>query len=319
MEQSNKTRRDLHINKPKWLKTKIPTGDTYFKIKRDLRSKSLYTVCEEAKCPNIGECWTTNTATFMILGDTCTRACRFCNVKTGNPNGWLDPEEPAKTARSIKALQLRYAVLTMVDRDDLDDGGADHVARVFAEIRLQSPTTRLEFLGGDFQEKEASLHTLLAARPEVFAHNIETVRRLTPRVRDARASYDRSLRVLQKMKEIAPYPLFTKSALMLGLGEEKEEVIEALKDLRDHQVDFITIGQYMRPSKRHLAIKEFVHPDVFAELEAKAYELGFSSAVSGPLVRSSYRASEFYDQALQRMQELSDQDKVTHRVPITTV
>jgi len=310
LEHINKTKQDLHVNKPKWLKTQIPTGETYFKIKRDLRSKSLFTVCEEAKCPNIGECWATNTATFMILGDTCTRACRFCNVKTGNPNGWLDQDEPAKTARSVKALQLKYAVLTMVDRDDLEDGGADHIGQVFAEIRRQSPDTRLEFLGGDFQEKESSLQKLLAARPEVFAHNIETVKRLTPRVRDARATYDRSLRVLQKMKQMASYPLFTKSALMLGLGETKEEVVAALEDLREHQVDFVTIGQYMRPSKRHLAIKEFVHPDVFAELEAKAYELGFLSAVSGPLVRSSYRASEFYDRAIQRL-ALAHQDSQT--------
>lgn len=314
MEQNKKTGRDLHINKPKWLKTKIPTGDVYFKIKRDLRSKSLYTVCEEAKCPNIGECWATNTATFMILGDTCTRACRFCNVKTGNPNGWLDPEEPAKTARSIKALQLRYAVLTMVDRDDLADGGADHVAQVFAEIRRQSPETKLEFLGGDFQEKEESLCKLLAATPEVFAHNIETVRRLTPRVRDARAGYERSLRVLKKMKELAPYPLFTKSALMLGLGESKEEVIESLQDLRAHDVDFVTIGQYMRPSKRHLSIKEFVRPEVFKELETIAYDLGFLSVASGPLVRSSYRAAEFYDQAMQRRALATEdsKEKVNH-------
>lgn len=301
MEPSQKSRNDLHIKKPKWLKTKIPTGDVYFKIKRDLRSKSLYTVCEEAKCPNIGECWASNTATFMILGDTCTRACRFCNVKTGNPNGWLDPEEAAKTARSVKALNLRYVVVTMVDRDDLQDGGAEHVAQVFAAIRAESPGTRLEFLGGDFQEKEESLRQLLAARPEVFAHNIETVQRLTPRVRDARASYDRSLRVLQSMKQMAEYPLFTKSALMLGLGETKDEVVAALRDLRAHQVDFVTIGQYMRPSKRHLAIKEFVEPAVFKELEEVGYELGFLSVASGPLVRSSYKAADFYDQALARI------------------
>lgn len=297
---NTQVKRDLHIGKPDWLKTKIPTGDVYFKIKKDLRSKSLYTVCEEAKCPNIGECWATNTATFMILGDTCTRACRFCNVKTGNPEGWLDPAEPEKTARSVALLDLKYAVLTMVDRDDLDDGGAKHVGRVFDEIRRQSPKTHLEFLGGDFQEKESSLLELLKARPEVFAHNIETVSRLTPRVRDARASYLRSLRVLKKMKEMAEYPIFTKSAIMLGLGETYEEVVEALKDLRAHDVDFVTLGQYMRPSKRHLAIKEFVHPDVFKDLENVAYELGFLSVASGPLVRSSYRAAEFYDKALEK-------------------
>lgn len=291
----------LHVNKPAWLKTKIPTGDVFFEIKRDLRAKNLYTVCEEAKCPNITECWSTNTATFMILGDTCTRACRFCNVKTGNPGGWLDADEPAKTAQSVALMKLKYAVLTMVDRDDLEDGGAAHVLRVFEAIRAQSPATRLEFLGGDFQAKEASLLTILAARPEVFAHNLETVERLTPRVRDARATYRRSLHVLQRIKEISPYPIFTKSALMLGLGETMDEVVQTLKDMRSAQVDFVTIGQYMRPSKRHLAIKEFVEPRQFDELASIATELGFASVASGPLVRSSYRASEFYNKALTRI------------------
>ncbi len=288
----------LHINKPDWLKTKIPTGDMFFDIKRDLRSKSLFTVCEEAKCPNINECWATNTATFMILGDTCTRACRFCNVKTGNPEGWLDPHEGQKTAESIAMMQLKYAVLTMVDRDDLADGGAAHIKTVFEAIRDKSPQTLLEFLGGDFQAKDSSLQLVLSARPEVFAHNLETVERLTPRVRDARASYGQSLKVLARAKQLADYPVFTKSALMLGLGETMDEVVQALKDLREHQVDFVTIGQYMRPSKRHLAIKEFVDPARFDELAALADELGFLSCASGPLVRSSYKASEFYAKAL---------------------
>ncbi len=294
----------LHINKPSWLKTKIPSGDVFFDIKRDLRAKNLYTVCEEAKCPNISECWSTNTATFMILGDTCTRACRFCNVKTGNPNGWLDDNEPQKTAESVRMMALRYAVLTMVDRDDLDDGGAAHVKKTFDAIREASPTTLLEFLGGDFQAKDDSLKMVLSAKPEVFAHNLETVERLTPRVRDARATYRRSLAVLKRVKELANYEVFTKSALMLGLGETMEEVVQALKDLRDHDVDFITIGQYMRPSKRHLSIKEFVPPEQFAELETIAKDLGFLSVASGPLIRSSYRASEFYAKAIARREEL---------------
>lgn len=288
----------LHIKKPDWLKTNIPTGSTYFNIKRDLRAKNLYTVCEEAKCPNISECWATNTATFMILGDTCTRACRFCNVKTGNPNGVLDPEEPLKTAKSIEMMKLRYAVLTMVDRDDLEDGGALHVNAVFEKIRELSPSTILEFLGGDFQENEKSLRLLLEAKPEVFAHNIETVERLTPRVRDARAGYHRSLRVLKLVKKLAGYELLTKSALMLGLGETIDEVKQSLRDLREYDVDFVTIGQYMRPSKRHLSIKEFVHPDVFKELEDFGLSIGFTSVASGPLVRSSYRAVEFYEAAM---------------------
>jgi lipoic acid synthetase len=289
----------LHINKPTWLKTKIPTGDTFFEIKRDLRSKNLFTVCEEAKCPNISECWSTNTATFMILGDTCTRACRFCNVKTGNPGGWLDENEPTRTAESVRLMGLRYAVLTMVDRDDLNDGGSAHVKRTFDAIRIASPSTLLEFLGGDFQANDESLRTVLSARPEVFAHNIETVERLTPRVRDARATYRRSLAVLKRVKELAPYEVFTKSALMLGLGERPDEVVQALRDLREHDVDFITIGQYMRPSKRHLSIREFVSPEQFDELGRIAKGLGFLSVASAPLVRSSYRASEFYAKALE--------------------
>ena len=294
----------LHINKPSWLKTKIPTGDTFFDIKRDLRSKNLFTVCEEAKCPNISECWATNTATFMVLGDTCTRACRFCNVKTGNPQGWLDSNEPGKTAESVRMMKLKYAVLTMVDRDDLEDGGAERVKKCFEAIREQSPTTLLEFLGGDFQAKDSSLVTILEAKPEVYAHNIETVRRLTPRVRDARASYDQSLKVLKRVKELTTYELFTKSAIMLGLGETMDEVVQALKDLREHDVDFITIGQYMRPSKRHLSIKEFVPPEQFDELAVIAKDLGFMSVASGPLVRSSYKASEFYAKAMERREEL---------------
>jgi lipoic acid synthetase len=305
-----KTPAPLHINKPEWLKTKIPTGDLFFDIKRDLRSKNLYTVCEEAKCPNINECWATNTATFMILGDTCTRGCRFCNVKTGNPNGWLDPLEGEKTAESIAMMRLKYAVLTMVDRDDLPDGGAAHIKNVFDAIREKSPSTLLEFLGGDFQAKDSSLQVVLSARPEVFAHNVETVERLTPRVRDARAAYRQSLAVLARAKQLAEYPVFTKSALMLGLGETMDEVVQALKDMRDHKVDFVTIGQYMRPSKRHLAIKEFVEPARFDELAAIAEDLGFLTCASGPLVRSSYRANEFYTKALIKRAALSGADNL---------
>lgn len=289
----------LHVNKPAWLKSKIPTGQTYFDIKRDLRAKNLFTVCEEAKCPNIAECWGANTATFMILGDTCTRACRFCHVKTGNPQGWLDQEEPAKTAESVSLMKLKYAVITMVDRDDLADGGAAHVSRVFSAIRNASPTTKIEFLGGDFRGEDSSLDVIAnQAKPEVFAHNIETVERLTPRVRDRRATYRRSLEVLQRVKEIAVEPLFTKSAIMLGLGESHDEVVQAMKDLRQHNVDFLTIGQYMRPTKQHLSIKAWIPPETFNQLADIGHELGFLSVASGPLVRSSYRAHEFYEKAL---------------------
>ena len=299
--QNSVSPQPLHVKKPEWLKTKIPTGDVFFDIKRDLRAKNLFTVCEEAKCPNITECWSTNTATFMILGDTCTRACRFCNVKTGNPEGLLDPLEPEKTAQSVVLMQLKYAVLTMVDRDDLADGGAAHVKKVFEAIRRRSPATLLEFLGGDFQAKDSSLATVLEARPEVYAHNLETIERLTPRVRDARAAYRQSLHVLQRVKQLATYPLLTKSALMLGLGETIDEVIVTLQDMRAADVDCVTIGQYMRPSKRHLSIKEFVEPAEFDRLAAVAEELGFLSVASGPLVRSSYRANEFYAKAIQNL------------------
>ncbi len=296
-----KKKESMHIGKPKWLKTKIPTGSSFFKIKRDLKKKKLYTVCEEAKCPNIGECWANKTATFMILGDTCTRACKFCNVKTGNPNGWLDPMEPEKTAQSIKVMDLSYAVITMVDRDDLSDGGASHIARVFDAIRLHNPSTILEFLGGDFNANTKALETIIKDGPEVFAHNLETVKRLTPRVRDARASYNQSIHVLDMVKKISKRRILTKSALMLGLGETKQEVLDTLFDLRQADVDIVTIGQYMRPSKRHLSIKEFIRPEEFEELKNEALGMGFRAVASAPLVRSSYRADFFYEQALKTM------------------
>ena len=299
----------LHIGKPDWLKTKIPTGATYFNIKRDLRERKLYTVCEEAKCPNIGQCWNTGTATFMVLGDTCTRACRFCNVKTGNPAGWLDPHEPEQTAEAAKALRLNYAVITMVDRDDLPDGGAAHVGRVIRRVRALNPGIRIEILAGDFRGDQNALAVLLRERIEVFAHNLETVRRLTPRVRDARATYEQSLKVLQRVKEIADYqPFHSKSALMLGLGETLEEVEETLVDMRKHDVDFVTIGQYMRPTKQHLSIKRWVTPEEFDRLADLGKRMGFKAIVSGPLVRSSYRANEFYDAAMQEEREVATQD-----------
>ncbi len=288
------------LRKPTWLKTKIPSGETYFRIKRDLREKQLFTVCEEAKCPNIGECWNTNTATFMVLGDTCTRGCRFCNVKTGNPQGWLDANEPLNTARSAQIMGLKYVVITMVDRDDLPDGGAAHLAQVIAEVRRLNPGIVIELLAGDFRGMDNALELILAQRPEVFAHNLETVRRLTPRVRDARASYQQSLQVLKRVKTLASYPLLTKSALMLGLGEESSEINASLADLREYGVDFITLGQYMRPTKKHLSIKRFVPPEEFKIYEARARELGFASVVAGPLVRSSYRARESYERAVGR-------------------
>jgi lipoic acid synthetase len=286
----------LHIGKPAWLKTPIPTGSTYFAIKKDLSKRKLPTVCEEAKCPNIGVCWNTRTATFMILGDTCTRACRFCHIKTGNPHGWLDTKEPEQVAQSAKGMNLSYIVLTMVNRDDLADGGAAHARLVIEAVRKENPGIRVEFLAGDFQGHEAPLDTVLQSGLDVFAHNVETVRRLTPRVRDARAHYDQSLHVLDQVKKKAP-TLFTKSALMLGLGETREEIRQTLQDLRAVEVDLVTVGQYMRPTKQHLAIKEWVHPDIFAEIKQEALDVGFVAVASGPLVRSSYKAAEFFAQA----------------------
>lgn len=287
----------LHIAKPAWLKTPIPSGETYFNIKRDLRDRKLYTVCEEAKCPNIAQCWNTNTATFMVLGDTCTRGCRFCNVKTGNPNGWLDPKEPAQVAESARLMKLKYVVITMVDRDDLADGGAAHVKQVVQTVHETNPGIKIELLAGDFRGSDEALMKILSATPEVYAHNIETIERLTPRVRDARAGYRQSLSVLKRTKELATYNILTKSALMLGLGEEIPEVEAALRDLREHDVDLVTIGQYMRPTKKHLSIKRWVTPEEFEHLGQYAKSIGFKAAVSGPLVRSSFRAREFYEEA----------------------
>jgi lipoyl synthase len=288
----------LHIKKPAWLKTKIPTGKRLFEIKRELRSRNLYTVCEEAKCPNIAQCWNKGTATFMILGETCTRACRFCNVKTGDPQGFLDENEPDQTAQSALSMKLKYAVITMVDRDDLADGGAEHVAKVISRVKGVNEGIKVEILAGDFHANPESLKMILSSRPEVFAHNMETVKRLSPRVRDARAKYDQSLKVLKLVKSLSDYKVYTKSALMLGLGETVEEVLEALQDMRDHDVDFVTLGQYLRPTKKHLSIKRFVPPEEFDLIKEKAQAMGFLSVAAGPLVRSSYMAGDFFDEAV---------------------
>lgn len=295
--------RSLHIGKPAWLKTPIPTGETYFNIKRDLRDRKLYTVCEEAKCPNIGHCWNTNTATFMVLGEVCTRGCRFCNVKTGNPGGWLDQNEPRQVAESAALMKLKYVVITMVDRDDLPDGGASHVARVIRTVRELNPEIVIELLAGDFKGSKDAIKTILAERPEVYAHNIETVERLSPRVRDARASYRQSIEALGLVRSLADYPVFTKSAIMLGLGEEEAEVQKSLGDLREVGVEFINIGQYMRPTNKHLAIKRFAHPDEFTRLGTYAESIGFIAVASAPLVRSSYKAHEYYSNALSKLKD----------------
>lgn len=279
--------------KPEWLKTPLPTGKVYFDIKNDLRERKLVTVCEEAKCPNIGSCWAQGTATFMVLGETCTRACRFCHVKTGNPQGWLDSNEPQQVAESTAGMKLKYVVLTMVDRDDLDDGGAAHVRSVVTKVRELNPDIKVELLTGDYRGDFNALDHLLVSPPDVFAHNIETVERLSPRVRDARAKYRTSLAILKHAKQ-QHNNLWTKSSIMLGLGETYEEVLLSMDDLREASVSILTLGQYMRPTKKHLSVKEWVHPDVFKALADEAYKKGFLAVASGPLVRSSYHAGELF-------------------------
>lgn len=281
--------------KPRWLKSEQIKGERLYEIKRNLREGKLFTVCEEARCPNISECWNSGTATFMILGDTCTRGCRFCAVKTGNPGGLLDQDEPLNTALNIKKMNLDYAVITMVDRDDLPDGGAAHIAKTVDAIQKENPGLILEILAGDFQGNEQPLREVLFAGNgvDVFAHNLETVRRLSPRVRDARAKYDQSLRVLENAKKLRP-ETFTKSALMLGLGEEPAEIEQSLRDMRAANVEIVTIGQYLQPSNKHLTIKRFVHPDEFKHWQQFAESIGFKGVASGPLVRSSYKAAHLF-------------------------
>lgn len=277
--------------KPEWLKVRAPGGETYARLKQTLRSLDLYTVCEEARCPNVGECWTAGTATIMLLGHTCTRGCRFCAVTTGNPRGAYDPREPVHVARAIAELDLKYVVLTMVDRDDLIDGGAEQVARTVEGLRERKPELLVETLVGDFRGRFGDVDTVLRSAPAVFAHNVEVTRRLTPLIRDARCDYDGSLGVLAHAKERAP-DRFVKSSIMLGLGESADEVHETLADLRAAGVDIVTLGQYLRPTPKHAKVDRYVTPAEFAAYEKHAYELGFAFVASGPLVRSSYHAAE---------------------------
>ncbi len=279
--------------KPEWLKIRPPSGENYLKIKSLKEGLELHTVCEEAHCPNVYECWGGGTATFMVMGDTCTRHCRFCAVKSGRPNNYLDPLEPIKLAYAIKRMGLKYAVVTSVDRDDLPDGGASHFAACITEIRKLNPATYIEVLIPDFGGSLESLAKIVDAKPHVVAHNVETVRRLTPLVRDPRAGYDQSLKVLEDLKKL-DNKLYTKSSIMVGLGETKEEVFSTMRDLRRVGVDFLTVGQYLQPSKGHLPVKEYVHPKTFEEYRLMGEQLGFKYVASGPLVRSSYRAGEYY-------------------------
>lgn len=282
--------------KPAWLKVRAPGGAEYKRLKQTLRKLDLYTVCEEARCPNVGECWAQGTATVMILGDTCTRGCRFCAVTTGNPRGAIDPREPEHVARALSELELRYAVLTMVDRDDLLDGGAEQMAQTVRACKRRRPEMLVETLVGDFRGRLGAVDEVVDSAPDVFAHNLEVTRALTPRIRDARCSYDQSLRVLEYAKQHAPERL-TKSSLMVGLGETDEEIVASMRDLRQAQVDIVTIGQYLQPSPRHAPVVRYVSPEQFAAYEREGLQMGFQFVASGPLVRSSYHAAEAFVEA----------------------
>jgi lipoic acid synthetase len=276
------------------MKVRAPSANSrYFEVKSLMREGGLHTICEEARCPNIGECWGRGTATFQILGDTCTRACRYCYVHSGKPDGPPDPLEPLRLAHAAAQMHLSHVVVTSVDRDDLPDRGAGHYAATIRAIKRKLPAAKVEVLTPDFLDvEEAALATVLAARPEVFNHNIETVRRLHARMRGAKASYDKALWLLQRAKEVADYPVLTKSGIIVGLGETNDEVVETMGDLRAHGVDVVTIGQYLQPSAKHATIDRWVHPDEFRWFREQGEALGFGSVFSGPLVRSSYRADE---------------------------
>jgi len=278
-------------NKPKWLRAKMPSGAGFAGVRQTVREHRLSTVCEESMCPNIGECWNAGTATIMVMGSVCTRACRFCAVDTGNPRGWLDPEEPANTARAVQLMKLKYVVITSVDRDDLADGGSAHYAACVRAIRELNPQTTVEALTPDFGGVREDVETVLDSGLDVFAQNVETVRRLTKRVRDPRAGYERTIDVLTHAKQYRPGVL-TKTSLMLGLGEADSEILETMDDLRAANVDILTLGQYLRPTPNHLPVERFVSPADFEVLRQEGLERGFLEVVAGPLVRSSYRAEQ---------------------------
>jgi lipoyl synthase len=304
MEQTKSSREPLpasqaqkvpHLPKPSWVKVPLANGEGFKAMKDLLRGDNrLHTVCEEAKCPNIGECWNSGTATIMLGSDTCTRGCRFCAVKTSRRPPPLNPKEPEDVASKLSHLNLRYVVLTSVDRDDLEDGGAGHFAATIRACKAKVPHMKVEALVSDFRGSQESIQTVLNSGLDVYAHNLETVRDLTPRVRDPRAGYEQSLQVLQNAKRLSSQPIVTKSSLMLGLGETDDEIDQALQDLRAHQVDVVTFGQYLRPTLSHLPVERYVKPEAFQTWVQRAYDLGFLYSVGGPFVRSSYKAAELF-------------------------
>jgi lipoic acid synthetase len=276
---------------PEWLRITLPTSDSFARTRGLLDELKLHTVCESAKCPNHWECWSKGTATFMIAGDRCTRACGFCAVSTAKPLA-LEADEPARVAEATRRMKLKHVVITAVARDDLKDGGAEHFRQTIEKVRELNPGIVIEVLVPDFLDNDVAIENVLAANPHIYNHNLETVRRLTPSVRH-RATYDRSLSVLKKVKEKRGDTIYTKSGVMLGLGETEEELLQALRDLRSSNCDILTLGQYLQPSLKHLPVKEFVSPEKFEEYKIRAEEMGFVHVASGPMVRSSYHADEF--------------------------
>ena len=295
VKNGQKHRRDstplVHGNKPKWLRAKMPSGSGYSGTRNIVHEHRLSTVCEESMCPNIGECWNAGTATIMVMGSVCTRACRFCAVDTGNPKGWLDAEEPLNSAKAVKLMGLEYVVITSVDRDDLADGGAAHYAACVREIKKLNPNTAVEALTPDFNGVREHIELVVDSGLEVFAQNVETVKRLTHPVRDPRASYEQTIEVLRHAKAHRP-DVLTKTSLMLGLGERDNEIMQTMDDLRAANVDILTLGQYLRPTPNHLAVERYVSPEEFAAYRAEGLEKGFVEVVAGPMVRSSYRAEQ---------------------------
>jgi len=290
-----KTRRDttplVTGQKPKWLRAKMPAGKGYSTVHKIVKEHRLSTVCEESMCPNVGECWNAGTGTIMVMGSVCTRACRFCAVDTGNPKGWLDAEEPANTGRAVKLMGLEYVVITSVDRDDLADGGAAHYAACVREIKRQNPRTAVEALTPDFNGIMEHVEIVVESGLEVFAQNVETVKRLTRPVRDPRAGYEQTIRVLQHAKQHRA-DVLTKTSLMLGLGECDKEIMQTMDDLREANVDILTLGQYLRPTPNHLAVQRYVTPEEFDLYRQEGLDRGFLEVVAGPLIRSSYRAEQ---------------------------
>lgn len=280
--------------KPKWLRVKAPGGSRFEAVKRNVSEHRLSTVCQESHCPNMGECWSNGTATIMLMGSVCTRACRFCAVDTGNPNGWLDLEEPQNTAKSVELMALRYIVLTSVDRDDLDDGGAAHYAASVRAIKKRTPHVVVEALTPDFDGDLQAIERVVDSGLEVFAQNVETVKRLTHAVRDPRAGYEKTLRVLEHAKRHRP-DVLTKTSLMLGLGETDEEVLQTMDDLRAIGVDILTLGQYLQPTRNHLPVQRWVSPEAFNDFRELGLKKGFMEVAAGPLVRSSYRADKVFE------------------------